>query len=113
MKLFRALKIAGVLLFLISTARARIVGTTNLLEGNWAGSASVVLATNTAWTGIANDAWLHLSTANQSGTLSTNVLFTFDANPGVTRTGTLTLAGQIITITQAGTNYISAANSVT
>ena len=48
--------------------------------------------------------------ANQSGTFSTNVVFTFDTNPGVTRTGMLTVAGQIITITQAGTNYISAAN---
>jgi hypothetical protein len=37
-----------------------------------------------AWTATANTAWLHLSLANQSGTGSTNVVFSFDANPGAT-----------------------------
>jgi DNA-binding beta-propeller fold protein YncE len=37
------------------------------------------------------------------------VIFTFDANPGATRTGTLTIAGQTLTVTQAGSTYVSAA----
>src|SRR5262249_19621476 len=31
-----------------------------------------------------------------------------DANPGATRSGTLTIAGQTLTVTQAGSNYVTA-----
>lgn len=86
-----------------------LLGFTNLTESPTAGSNSVVLAitpvTSSAWTASANDSWLHLSTANQSGNGSTNVIYTFDANPGTTRTGTLTIAGQTLAITQAGATY--------
>jgi DNA-binding beta-propeller fold protein YncE len=84
------------------------LGATNLLEGPAAGSDSVVLSANTTWTASTNAAWLHLSAANQSGTGSTNVVFTFDANPGATRTGTLTIAGQTVSVTQAGVTYVAA-----
>ena len=57
-------------------------GHNELLEGPTAGSDSVVLAASNSWTATANDSWLHLSAANQSGTGSANVIFTFDANPG-------------------------------
>ena len=76
------------------------MGTTNLVEGCSAGSDTVVLAVNGTWTATANAPWLHLSTVNQSGTGSTNVVFDFDANPGATRVGTLTIAGQTLTVTQ-------------
>ena len=36
--------------------------------------------------------------------------FTFDANPGPIRFGTLTIAGQTVTVTQAGTNYVAASS---
>ena len=62
------------------------------------------------WTATANDSWLHLSAANQSGAGSANVIFTFDANPGATRTGTLTIAGQTLTVTQAGSTYVAVTN---
>ncbi|MGA2787174.1 MAG: glycosyl hydrolase family 28 protein, partial [Verrucomicrobiota bacterium] len=75
------------------------LGTTALLEGPSAGSDSVVLAAIGAWTATANAAWLHVSVANQSGTGSTNVIFSYDANPGATRGGTLTIAGQTLTVT--------------
>jgi autotransporter-associated beta strand protein len=92
------------------------LGTRALLEGPGAGSDSVVVAavtrTNT-WTATANDAWLHLDGANQSGTGSTNVVFSYDANPDATRTGTLTIAGQTLTVTQAGSTYIAAPAPVT
>jgi len=67
------------------------LGTTNLLEGQAAGGCSVVLAANGTWTATTNASWLHLSAANQGGTGSTNVIFTFDANSGTMRTGTLTI----------------------
>jgi len=89
------------------------LGTTNLLEGPAAASDSVVLAANSSWTATTNATWLHLSAANQSGTVSTNVIFTFDANTGVTRTGTLTIAGQTVTITQAGSTYVATTNTTT
>jgi DNA-binding beta-propeller fold protein YncE len=87
------------------------VGTTSLLEGPAAGNDSVTLAVSpetVTWTATANAAWLHLNAANQGGTGSTNVIFTFDANAGATRTGTLTIAGQTVTVTQAGASYVAA-----
>ena len=89
------------------------LGTSNLLVGATAGSDSVALAANSPWTATANDSWLHLSVANQSGTGSTNVIFTFDANAGATRTGTLTIAGKTVTINQAGSAYIPVTSATT
>ena len=87
--------------------------TTNLLEGAMAGSDNAVLAANGAWTAAANAAWLHLSAVNQSATGSANVMFTFDTNPGATRTGTLTIASQTLTVTQAGSTYVAVTNLTT
>jgi DNA-binding beta-propeller fold protein YncE len=96
-------------------AQTDALGTATLLEGPAAGTDSVVLAVTPAtqaWTATANASWLHLDAADQSGTGSTNVVFTFDTNPGATRTGTLTVAGQTLTVTQAGSTYV-AANPIT
>ncbi len=90
------------------------LGTTARLDGPQAGEDSVVLSVtpqSRAWTATANADWLHLNTANESGTGSTNVLFSYDANAGATRSGTLTIAGLTLTVSQAGSSYI-AANSV-
>ena len=90
---------------------AASLGTTNLVESSSAGSDSVVLllipAANSNWTATANNPWLHLTAANQSGNSSTNVIFTFDVNTGATRIGTLTIAGQTLFVTQAGSNYLT------
>jgi sugar lactone lactonase YvrE len=88
------------------------LGTTALLVGPAAGSNSVVLAvapTNGTWTATTNenDSWLYLSLENQSGAGSTNVVFSYDANSGTTRSGTLTIAGQTLTVTQAGATYVA------
>ena len=103
-------------IFSFTAAAQASLGTSALLEGPGAGSDSVVLgmpaATNT-WTATVNAAWLHLDVANQSGTGSTNVVFSFDANPGATRTGTLTIAGQTLTVTQAGSTYVAAPCALT
>ena len=79
------------------------LGTTALVEAPDAGTDSVVLAVSPAtatWTATTNALWLHLNVANQSGTGSTNVVFSYDANPGSTRAGTLTIAGQTLAVTQ-------------
>lgn len=91
-----------------------MLGATAILVGPSGGINSVVLAAlNLTWTASANAAWLHLDDGRQSGAGSTNVVFTFDPNPGPTRTGTLTVAGQTLTITQAGSTYIAAAAAPT
>ncbi|HEY4417247.1 MAG TPA: LamG-like jellyroll fold domain-containing protein, partial [Verrucomicrobiae bacterium] len=87
------------------------LGTTNLVEGPTASIDSVVLAlvpnVAASWTATANVSWLHLAPAYQSGTGSTNVIFSFDANSGATRVGTLTIDGQTLTVIQAGTTYVA------
>ncbi len=95
---------------------AGIIGTSALLEGPAAGSGSVVLAVaspTNSWTAAANAAWLHLALANQVGLGSANVIFSYDANPGATRTGTLNIAGQTLTLTQAGSTYVEAGTLTT
>src|SRR5579883_206401 len=85
------------------------LGTQSILVGPSTGSGSVVLAVTpdtTAWSATANAGWLHLSTGYQSGTGSTNVVFGFEANAGATRTGTITIGDQTLTVTQAGSTYL-------
>ena len=97
-------------------AQTAVLGVTNRVEGPSAGLDSVVLAVSPAgqpWTATANAAWLHLDAADQSGTGSTNMVFSFAANPGATRTGTLTVAGQTLTITQAGATYLPVNSLIT
>jgi len=88
-----------------------VLGTTNRVEGAGTGSDSIVLGSvpvGAAWTAAANAPWLHLTPAFQSGTGAANVIFSFGANPGGTRAGTLTLGGQTVTVTQAGAGYVAA-----
>jgi sugar lactone lactonase YvrE len=110
------INMAVVLLTALSTLSlyaAASLGTTNLLEGRAAGLDSIVLSDTGAWVATTNAPWLHLSAANQSGTGSTNVVFSFDANVGPTRSGTLTIAGQTLTIMQAGYTYVAAPGTAT
>jgi sugar lactone lactonase YvrE len=95
----------------LTTNVAYSLGTSALWEGPSVGSDSVVLAVmpaTGAWTATNDVPWLHLSPANQGGTGSTNVIFSYDDNPGATRSGTLTIAGQTLTVNQAGSTYVVA-----
>ncbi|HEX4121551.1 MAG TPA: BACON domain-containing carbohydrate-binding protein, partial [Verrucomicrobiae bacterium] len=95
----------------LAHAAPTILGTYQLWEGPMMGSDSVVLAVPSptdAWTAMANAGWLHLSGTNQNGTASGTLGFSFDSNSGGTRSGTLTIAGQTLTITQAGATYVPA-----
>ena len=86
---------------------APALGTNAILVGSAAGISSVVLSCSSAWTATANDSFLHISAGSATGTGNAVVVFTYDAFTGTgTRTGTLTIAGLIVTVTQAGTNYI-------
>lgn len=84
-----------------------VLGTSNLVESSSSGADSVVVAipsSTNSWTALANTNWLHVTTGTGFG----NVIFTFDDNPGVTRVGTLSIGGQTVTITQAGSTFVSA-----
>jgi streptogramin lyase len=85
------------------------LGTTSLVEGPASGTSSDIVTGSGALTAQANNAWLHTNSSGSGNGLAT---FTFDANPGATRSGTLTIAGHILTVIQAGNNY-EAANLVT
>jgi DNA-binding beta-propeller fold protein YncE len=85
------------------------LGTSSLVEAATTGSDTDLLAGSGAWSATANNSWLHLSAPNQSGTGNATIVFTFDANPSVAaRTGTLTLGGNTLSVTQAGTSYVAA-----
>ncbi len=86
------------------------LGTDAVVEGPSAGADSDVVSLPGAWTATANVPWLHTSS---SGTGAGLAIFSFDANTGATRTGTLTIAGQTVTVTQAGSSYVAATPLVT
>jgi len=84
---------------------------TSLLEGPTTGSDSVLLVSasrTNSWTATADASWLHLSAGNNAGVGGTNVIFTYDSNPGETRTATLTIGGQTLSVAQAGFQYVAA-----
>ncbi|MFO1488310.1 MAG: multicopper oxidase domain-containing protein [Verrucomicrobiota bacterium] len=81
----------------------------SLLVGPKAGSNTVterVIPSVATWNASTATPWLHLP--DTSGLGSTNILFTYDANFGTTRTGTITINGQVLTVTQAGVTYVPA-----
>jgi hypothetical protein len=97
-------------------AASQSLGTTNVLVGPNSGTNTVMLSVyplSAPWTATANAPWLHLSATNQSGQGSTTVVFSFDTNSGLTRSGTLIIAGLSLTVTQAGSNYVPARSATT
>ncbi len=62
-------------------------------------SVAVTTASSCNWTATANDSWLRIISAYPS-TESGNVVFSVAQNPGRTRTGSLTIAGQTLTLAQ-------------
>jgi sugar lactone lactonase YvrE len=94
-------------------ASAPSLGTNSLLVGSAAGSSSVVLSDSGSWAAASNSPFLHVASGSLIGTGNAVVILNYDAFTGTgTRTGTLTIAGQTLTVTQAGTDYLLA-NPVT
>jgi hypothetical protein len=91
--------------FALNLAARNALGTGSLVEGPAAGADSDIILAQFAWTAVANASWLHTSS---SGTGNGLAVFTFDANPGATRSGTLTIGGETLTVTQAGSSYVLA-----
>ena len=86
------------------------LSTPTVVIGAAPGSASVQLVVSpptATWTAASNAPWLQLSPANTSGTGSALVQLTYGANPNTgAQSGTLTIAGQTLTVTQAGTGFV-------
>ena len=67
--------------------------------GGEAGTVDLTTDPACAWTAVSNDAFLTVTSA-ASGTGSTTVAFTVDANAGGARAGTLTIGGETFTVNQ-------------
>lgn len=83
--------------------------TTSRWEGPDAGVDSVLLNADAAlgtWTAQTMESWLHVNADSTSGLGTATVGFSFDANPGPTRSGTLFVAGLAFTVNQAGASYV-------
>ena len=103
-----SISIAGEALSVIQGGSSYALGTTSLVEGPAGGKDSIILVgvpPSDPWTATSSVPWLHLSVPQQSGFGSRILLFDFDANLGLTRTGALTIAGMKLSVTQAATNY--------
>jgi len=66
-----------------------------------AGTVQVTVAAGCSWTAASNAAWVTI-TGGISGSGNGTVSYSVAANSGTTRTGTVTIAGQTFTVTQAG-----------
>ena len=90
------------------------LGTSSITVGNAAGTSSVLLAVTpsiAAWNVSTGTAWLHPAT--ETGIGNAVVQFSYDANSdSAARTGTITVAGQNLTVTQAGTSFVAVSSMV-
>ena len=93
----------------ILTSNNFTLGSSSTLVGSTAGSGAVLLIGSGPWTAASNALWLHLSAGSASGTGSALIRFTYDANLNSSaQTGTLTIAGLLLSATQAGANSVPA-----
>ena len=77
--------------------------TGSVIEGPAGGTDSDLVVTTGSWSASSDASWLHTTASGAGNGLAT---FTFDANSGATRSGTLTIAGHALTVTQAGSSYL-------
>ncbi|MEO7192392.1 MAG: BACON domain-containing carbohydrate-binding protein [Vicinamibacterales bacterium] len=74
----------------------------NIGAGGGSGTGiAVTAAAGCTWSSVSNDSWITV-TAGATGSGNGSVTFTVASNSGAPRTGTLTVAGQTFTVTQAG-----------
>jgi uncharacterized protein (UPF0248 family) len=72
----------------------------NVAATSSSGSVTVTATTGCSWTAAANNSWITI-TGGTSGTGNGNVSYSVAANTGGSRSGTITVAGQTFTISQA------------
>ena len=84
------------------------LGIYSVVEGPAAGGDAVVLGATAAWTATSNASFLHVTTGSASGSGNVPIQYSFDANSGATRSGTLTIAGMTFTVARGGSSYVAA-----
>ena len=79
-----------------------VVSPTSVSAGAGGGSFTITITTNSVcnWVSISNHAFIVL-TSPSSGSGNGSLTFSVAANPGAARTGSVTISGQIVTVTQA------------
>jgi hypothetical protein len=95
--------------FSTGTSCAFSLSATSVSVGGGGGTSSITITTGSAcsWTATSNAPFITV-TSGGSGTGSGTVTFTVASNTGSVRTGTLTIAGQSVTVTQHGTPIVVA-----
>jgi uncharacterized protein (TIGR03437 family) len=77
-------------------------GNTNSYGGSGgSGSISVTANPGCSWNATTSSTWIHIASSGLSGSGSGSVPYTVDANTGGARSGTIVIAGQSFTITEA------------
>ena len=71
-------------------------------------SFTVTTGTGCTWTAATTSAWIHITSG--SGTSSGTVSYTVDANPGASRTGTITVDDQTYTVSQESAGPVTVTN---
>ena len=93
----------------VTPIQVSLLGTTSILVAPASGTGTLLLATTPApapWNAQSNADWLHVSAGSASGTGNATIYFTYDANSGsALRSGTLTVAGQTVTVAQPSAGY--------
>ena len=74
--------------------------TQSVAAGGGTGSVTVTTAAGCAWTSSSNAPWITV-TSGEAGTESGSVGFSVSTNADSERTGTITIAGQTVTVTQS------------
>jgi hypothetical protein len=79
-----------------------VLSPTSVSAGASGGSTTITITTNSvcSWAAISNDAFIVL-TSPSSGSGSGSLTFSVTANTGAARTGSVTISGQTVTVTQA------------
>ena len=103
----RLSSMAGLIELMEDRVLLSALGTPSLVEGPSAGVDSDTVIASGAWTASTTTSWITVNTT--SGTGNGLVNFSFAADAGATRSGTVTIAGQTLTVTQAGAGYVAAA----
>ncbi|MGA2595368.1 MAG: BACON domain-containing carbohydrate-binding protein, partial [Bryobacteraceae bacterium] len=90
----------------ILTSITFTLGSGSTLVGNAAGTGTVLLIGTGSWTAASNASWLQLAAGSTSGAGSAVIQFNYNANSNsAPQTGTLTIAGLLFSVTQAGAGY--------
>ena len=109
---------AAIVLKLKAVSYLTIIPATQNVSAAGGPGTIITVESNVSWTASTDKTWLHINTWATSGSGFGTVSFTVDENPGTdTRTGTITIAGDIITrtctITQPGSKIIGDITKVT